>query len=74
MFERIVVAVDGSAKSDKTINVALDMARRYGSAVTVVHVREYERYDGDEVDLGGPYDGVWASACLLHAQQPVDVN
>jgi len=28
VFERIVVAVDGSAKSDKTINVALDMARR----------------------------------------------
>ena len=54
MFERIVVAVDGSAKSDKTINVALDMARRYGSAVTVVHVREYERYEGDEVDLGPP--------------------
>ena len=54
MFERIVVAVDGSAKSDKTINVALDMARRYSSAVTVVHVREYERYEGDEVDLGPP--------------------
>jgi nucleotide-binding universal stress UspA family protein len=54
MFERILVAVDGSPKSEKTIGIALDMARRYQSAVTVVHVREYERYEGDDVDLGPP--------------------
>ena len=54
MFERILVAVDGSPKSEKTIEIALDLARRYGSAVTVVHVREYERYEGDDVDLGPP--------------------
>src|SRR5439155_18149389 len=24
------------------------------SAVTVVHVREYERYEGDDIDLGPP--------------------
>ena len=40
MFERILVAVD--------------LARRYDSAVTVVHVREYERYEGSDVDLGPP--------------------
>jgi len=54
LFERILVAVDGSPKSEKTIGIAVDMARRYGSAVTVVHVREYERYEGDDVDLGPP--------------------
>ena len=54
MFERILLAVDGSPESDKTIEVAVDLARRYGSAVTVVHVREYERYEGDDVDLGPP--------------------
>ncbi len=54
MFERIVVAVDGSPKSEKTILIALDMAERYGSVVTVVHVREYERYEGSDVDLGPP--------------------
>lgn len=54
MFERILVAVDGSPQSEKTILVAVDLARRYGSVVTVVHVREYERYEGSDVDLGPP--------------------
>ena len=54
MFERILVAVDGSPQSEKTILFAVDLAQRYGSAVTVVHVREYERYEGSDVDLGPP--------------------
>lgn len=54
MFERILLAVDGSPKSEKTIVIALDMAERYGSAVTIVHIREYERYEGSDVDLGPP--------------------
>lgn len=54
MFERILVAVDGSPQSGKTILVAVDLARRYGSVVTVIHVREYERYEGSDVDLGPP--------------------
>ncbi|TMK64912.1 MAG: universal stress protein [Actinobacteria bacterium] len=54
VFERIVVAVDGSPKSEKTIAVAVDLAQRYGSAVIVLHVREYERYEGSDVDLGPP--------------------
>jgi nucleotide-binding universal stress UspA family protein len=54
VFERIVVAVDGSAQSRKTMDVAVDLARRYGSEVTVVHVREYERFEGSDVDLGPP--------------------
>jgi len=54
VFERIVVAVDGSPRSEKTIAVAVDLAQRYGSAVIVLHVREYERYEGSDVDLGPP--------------------
>jgi nucleotide-binding universal stress UspA family protein len=54
VFERILVAVDGSPRSEKTIAIALDMAQRYASAVTVVHVREYERYEGSDVDMGPP--------------------
>lgn len=54
MFDRILLAVDGSPKSEKTILIALDMAERYGSAVTIVHVREHERYEGSDVDLGPP--------------------
>lgn len=54
LFDHIVVAVDGSPKSEKTIAIGADLARRYGSTVTVVHVREYERYEGSDVDLGPP--------------------
>ena len=54
MFQRILIAVDGSPKSEQTIVIGLDLAGRYGSTVTVVHVREYERYEGSDVDLGPP--------------------
>ena len=54
MFKRILVAVDGSPKSERTIAIGLDLAQRYGSSVMIVHVREYERYEGDDVDLGPP--------------------
>jgi nucleotide-binding universal stress UspA family protein len=54
VFERIVIAVDGSPRSERTIPVGVDLAQRYGAEVSVVHVREYERYEGDDVDLGPP--------------------
>lgn len=57
MFEHILVAVDGSPKSERTIAIAIDMAQRYTSTVTVVHVREYERYEGSDVDMGPPISG-----------------
>lgn len=52
MFERILVAVDGSVESSKTLPAALEMAERFGSSVTVVHVREHAKYEGSDVDLG----------------------
>jgi nucleotide-binding universal stress UspA family protein len=54
MFEHILVAVDGSREASKTIPAAVDLAEKFGSKVTVVHVREHERYEGDDVDLGPP--------------------
>jgi len=52
MFERVLVAVDGSREGGKTLPVAVELATRFGSSVTVVHVREHTRYEGDDVDLG----------------------
>lgn len=52
MFERIVVAIDGSRQGGKTVPVAIEMAGRFGSAVTIVHVREHAKYEGSDVDLG----------------------
>ena len=56
MFEKILVAVDGSPHSSKTLPVAADLAGRYGGTVTVIHVREHERYEGQDVDLGPPQE------------------
>jgi len=52
MFAHIVVAIDGSVESSKTLPVAVEMAERFRSSVTVVHVREHAKYEGSDVDLG----------------------
>jgi nucleotide-binding universal stress UspA family protein len=54
MFDRVVVAIDGSPQSSKTIPVALDLAQKYGSSVAIAHVREHTRYEGQDVDMGPP--------------------
>jgi nucleotide-binding universal stress UspA family protein len=52
MFERLVVAVDGSREGGKTVPAAVQLAQKFSSAVTVVHVREHTKYEGSDVDLG----------------------
>jgi nucleotide-binding universal stress UspA family protein len=52
MYERIVVAVDGSREGGKTVPAALELATHFGSTVTVIHVREHTKYEGSDVDLG----------------------
>jgi nucleotide-binding universal stress UspA family protein len=54
MFERILLAVDGSNNSAKAIPVAADLAFRYGSEVLVFHAREHEVALGVDVDAETP--------------------
>lgn len=54
MFERIVLAVDGSETSLKAVPVARETAERFGSEVTVLHVREHEFSWGSDIDLETP--------------------
>lgn len=51
MFERILLAVDGSEHSAKAVPVAADLARRYGGEVVVLHVREHELGWGADIDV-----------------------
>ena len=51
MFEKILLAVDGSEHSAKTVPVASDLAKRYGATVTVLRVREFQRRLGANVDI-----------------------
>ncbi|MEP6758566.1 MAG: universal stress protein [Actinomycetota bacterium] len=52
MFDRIVVAVDGSREGGKTVPAAIQLATKFNSSLTVVHVREHTKYEGSDVDLG----------------------
>jgi nucleotide-binding universal stress UspA family protein len=42
MFEKIVLAVDGSAPSDRATATAADIAKGFGSEIIVLNVRETE--------------------------------
>jgi nucleotide-binding universal stress UspA family protein len=54
MFERILVAIDGSEPSRRAIEVAADLARQTRSEVVVVHVKERDITWAGGVDLETP--------------------
>jgi nucleotide-binding universal stress UspA family protein len=56
VFERILLAVDGSEHSARTVPVAADLAKRYEATVTVLHVREFTRRLGTDVDIDAEDD------------------
>lgn len=51
MFQRILLAVDGSEHSSRAVPVAGDLARRYEAEVIVLHVREHELTWGADIDI-----------------------
>ncbi|HEX9122336.1 MAG TPA: universal stress protein [Actinomycetota bacterium] len=51
MFEKILLAVDGSEPSHRAVPVAADLARTHGGEVLVLHVREHELTWGADVDV-----------------------
>jgi nucleotide-binding universal stress UspA family protein len=42
MFEKVILAVDGSPYSQRAVQCVAEVAKRSNSEVTVVHVREHE--------------------------------
>ncbi|MGH2580289.1 MAG: universal stress protein [Actinomycetota bacterium] len=55
MFERILLAANGSASSRNAVGVAADIAQKYGAEVLVLHVREQQitnlgGYDAEQPD------------------------
>jgi nucleotide-binding universal stress UspA family protein len=51
MFERILLAVDGSATSRKAFPAVVELADRFGSQVTVLHVSEHQITWASDVEL-----------------------
>jgi nucleotide-binding universal stress UspA family protein len=62
LFEKIVLALDGSDHSRKVVPLAADVAKKSNGEVLVVHVREHM------VDLGG----TWEQEALSRATAIVD--
>jgi nucleotide-binding universal stress UspA family protein len=51
MFERILLAIDGSAASARAIPVTTEIAGRFQARVTVLHVMEHEPLSLTDVEL-----------------------
>ncbi|HSJ51540.1 MAG TPA: universal stress protein [Actinomycetota bacterium] len=58
MFERILLAVDGSEHSRRAVPVAAELAYRHGGEILVFHVREHEVALGVDVDAETPQEAM----------------
>ena len=54
MFQKILVPVDGSEHSGRTLPAAVDLAKRYGAEAIVLHVREHGRSWATDADFSPP--------------------
>jgi nucleotide-binding universal stress UspA family protein len=55
MFESILVATDGSEHADKALDIACDLAQKYGSRLTILSVYRHHSVPGSTHSLvGGP--------------------
>ena len=56
MFKHILVAVDGSTYSQQALPTAIEVARKFGSDVFVLHVSEHDRGRAVAYSLETPAD------------------
>jgi nucleotide-binding universal stress UspA family protein len=47
MFEKIVVALDGSSHSERALDTAIDMANRYDASLILFHAVQIQNIRGD---------------------------
>ncbi len=63
MYERIVVAVDGSEESNRALDEAVRLAGNQGARLRVVHVVDTScLYHGDESDRSADLEEAWCKA------------
>ncbi|MFB3737614.1 MAG: universal stress protein [Candidatus Velamenicoccus archaeovorus] len=74
MFEKILLAVDGSEPSRRAVPVAADVARCHGGEVLVLHVREHELTWGADVDVETSREAADLVDGIVKALKDQDVN
>jgi nucleotide-binding universal stress UspA family protein len=56
MFQKILVAIDGSEYSKQALPTAIDVARKFGGQLLVVHVAEHDRGRAAAFSVESPAD------------------
>jgi nucleotide-binding universal stress UspA family protein len=51
MFEKVLVAIDGSKAGNEAVDVTATLAKQHGSDVTVLHVMEHKLTWATDIDL-----------------------
>jgi len=74
MFERILLAVDGSEHSYRAVPVAADLARRYEGDVIVLHVREHELTWGADIDIETDHEAITLVDDIVRRLKDDEVN
>jgi nucleotide-binding universal stress UspA family protein len=74
MFERILLAIDGSEHSYRAVPIAGDLARRYEGEVIVLHVREHELTWGADIDIETDREAVTLVDDVVRQLKERDVN
>lgn len=74
MFERILLAADGSASSRKAADVAADIGKKYGAEVLVFHVLERQITEFGAYDVEQPGEASDFVDEIVRALKDADVN
>ena len=74
MFRHILVAVDGSTYSLQALPTAIEVARKFGSDVFVLHVSEHDRGRAVAYSLETPADAIRLVADAVKTIRDADIT
>jgi nucleotide-binding universal stress UspA family protein len=74
MFKHILVAVDGSTYSQQALNTAIEVSRKFGSDVFVLHVSEHDRGRASAYSLETPAEATRLVADAVKAVRDAGVS
>jgi nucleotide-binding universal stress UspA family protein len=74
MFDRLLVAIDGSQAGHEAVSTAAAVAKRFGSDVTVLHVLEHKLTWAADIDLESEQEALACIAAALRDFEAVGVS
>ena len=74
MFEKVLLAIDGSEPSDEALTAALGVAKRFGSEVAVVHILGHKLTWAADLDLETHAEALALLNAAVHELQAAGVE